>query len=446
MPYQAPSIMPVLQAFEMARSAKERRDEQERARQYQIEDREYASTQDSARWDRSLSMEKTRWDREQKTRADTVAAEKQQKDGEARAQTTDRMRAFYSNALKADPARAPQLQAHIDKLAAAGKIEHFALPQFGAELQPVAPGLQGPPGPAAGMDPRTLAAFDTEAQAGLVARGEGPKPPDQPMDEIGKRVILGRGINPDQEGFRPAYQEELAAERAEAQRRARAGASSVTAGNTYTGPTNKTRTDAEDTILAGRNTMAMVDELKSLARNENGQVDFSQFQGVAPRVGKWALSNLDDVDPRLVPEDARPWLDKASAYRAVLDKYRSEEFKRLLGSAQTDTEIKNLVNSVLSADMGSRQFTQAVSALERSTTRAMKASEEVLSRGIRIDTPEYRKAFREAETRIRDGERSPAAAARSSGKTPEQIAAEKVASGEWTPEEVPGRLRAGRGQ
>ena len=386
-----PMAPAIVQIFQQAQQAEARRKESEqremqlqRSRDWQVQDRDFSAKNDAAQ--AKQQFEAKRFEAEQKAK---------QEEAEKRDKLTGVLQGQFAAKLQQSPDLAPSIQQHVDKLVKAGKINPIQLPGFGE--QPVAPGLQGPPG--MGIDPQQMQQFVTEAQAGAAMRGE--KPDELPHDEASRRV-LNRGIARGTPEYVPAYNAALAELEAEGRGRAKASAANFNVNTGRADVTKKTQGDQEDQLLAGRETLDMLDELKGLAVNpKTGKSDFSQFQGKLPRAGRWVLAELDDIDPSLVPEDSRPWFNRAQAYRATLDKYRSEEFKRLLGSAQTDTEIKNLVNAVISADMSSTQFEQAIDTLERRTKRVMATAEEVLSKGLRVGTPEYRKAFRDVEARTK---------------------------------------------
>jgi hypothetical protein len=369
------------QVFQMALNARRQREAQAqqeaqfaRAREWELQDRDYAAQQQAAQHKAAFEAKQA----EAKALADREAAGR-------RAKRTD----FWRQKIASAP---PEQQDSLLKYYS-GLERHGMVDPLGVDVDPAADLVGGQMIDAGGRE-----ALRLRAQGDMVGRGE-KLPEASGVSELSQKVTEAFGFP---QGT-PEHQREMQKLMAK-----QGGGTTINLNNGFAGPSKKTQADQEDALLAGQETLDVIDELRGLATNEAGQVDFSQFHGKVPRAKKWLLSELDDWDPGLVPEDSRPWLDKASAYRSVLDKYRSEEFKRLLGSAQTDTEIKNLINSVLSADMGSRQFSAATDKLEERTNRAMAVARKVLSKGIQVGTPEYRKAFREEEARTRGAATRPA--------------------------------------
>lgn len=154
-------------------------------------------------------------------------------------------------------------------------------------------------------------------------------------------------------------------------------------------PKNKIITEQQEKLLQGRQTLMILDELKTLATDPQGQQDFQQFLGYLPKAEYWTLNKLSKLSADLVPQGAVPWLTRMATFTAILDKYKAEEYHRLLGGAQTSVEIKNLVNAVLNSDMGSIQFTAAMNALERLTNISMQLATEVHRSGVPLGTSEF---------------------------------------------------------
>jgi hypothetical protein len=331
------SIVPeLLQIFQMAQQkqarqeqAQQRESELTRGREWEMQDRDFEAQQ--SREQAKAQFEAKQFEAKQKT--DAEASKK-------RDELTGVLQSQWAAQLQRSPDLAPGLQRHADMLAKAGKINPIQLPGFGE--RPVAPGLHGPP--ALGSDPQQMAQFQAEAQAGATMRGE--KPPDQPLDEIAKRVILGRGIQPTQPEFQPAYQEELERDRRESERRARAGASSVTVdagGGKSVGLTTAAQTTQQGEVIKADKRLQQIDQIEDAIDAAGGYNAYASYaaegRGAARRVG----SKLGvDVDEQAI--------ERRADVEAAIGGFTNPVISELAGANVPDGEMKRMVQSLPTVD------------------------------------------------------------------------------------------------
>lgn len=305
---------------------------------------------------------------------------------QAKREKTARFQQYAARMLQQNPQAAPQVLGQAKVLADRGEIYAFDLPD---------------------QAPTPDVAHQVQMDADASAAAAGLKQDEVPLDEIAKQVIHGQGLHPGTPGFQAAYQKALEEEERRKIARAKAGATSVNVGDGRAGPTTPVQTAQQNAIIEAQGTLETIGDLKRLATDpKTGQVNYGQFLGLGNKAEKWTLDAIASIDPSALPPDKQERLSKFSEFRSVLDKYRSEEFKRLLGSAQTDGEIKNLINSVISGDMNSPQFGAAINNLERVTNRSMRIAQEVLSKGIALGTPEYKREFSRLEQIAKSSEKS----------------------------------------
>lgn len=158
----------------------------------------------------------------------------------------------------------------------------------------------------------------------------------------------------------------------------------------------KTRGEQEGELLDAENDLVMLDEIKTLATDNYGNTDFGQFLGWWPKGKKATLSLIEEVSG-FVPASQRDWYGRASAFRTRIDEYKAGRYNKLLGSAQSAAEVRNLANAVLSADMGTTQFNEAYRRLQSTLQRKIRVAQQVLGEGLDLGTLAYRKRFDEIE-------------------------------------------------
>lgn len=203
----------------------------------------------------------------------------------------------------------------------------------------------------------------------------------------------------------------------------------VNVGGTGTEASKQTRHTQETALLKANDLGAMLDQLDEIAADPSGNVNFGQFLGVVPKGKAATLNFIAGLDESLVPEDQRPWLQRANDFRATLGEYRSQEMHDLLGSAQSAREIANTVDFLLSADMNGPKFRSGYAQLRRKVSRARNVASMVLAENIPVGTPEYRKRFTEIEQQKFGDAQAPKAGAKSSAISPALLrgAAEQAA-------------------
>lgn len=154
--------------------------------------------------------------------------------------------------------------------------------------------------------------------------------------------------------------------------------------------TTQNTSKQQDELLGARQTMMMLDDIEEIARDpSSGKPNWGQFLGYLPQGKRWTLNTIDTIAPGSLSPEAQDELSRMNAFRTVVDKFKAEEFKRLAGTAQTASEVKNLANSILNADMSSTQFGAAYINLRRLTGRIIDTAESVLADGIPLGSTRY---------------------------------------------------------
>jgi hypothetical protein len=179
--------------------------------------------------------------------------------------------------------------------------------------------------------------------------------------------------------------------------KSKAPSTTLNVGGTGAEASKQTRHSQETALLKANDLGAMLDQLDEIATDQSGNVNFGQFLGVVPKGKAATLNFMASLDESLVPEDQRPWLQRANDFRATIGEYRSQEMHDLLGSAQSAREIANTVDFLLSADMNGPKFRAGYAQLRRKVNRARNVASMVLAENIPVGTPEYRKRFAELE-------------------------------------------------
>lgn len=234
------------------------------------------------------------------------------------------------------------------------------------------------------------------------------------------RVAIDLGV-PTAEMAARYFPEEVAQAQAELDTektsRARAGAPK---NNITVGMQRKVEEDYYDAEA----TLGMVDDIESLG-------DPEQFLGWLNRADFWAKTQADQagiLNEITTPED-RAAFNKAATFRAVVDKYRSLEFKKLIGSAQTATEVENLANAILNAKMGPTQFRMALKQLRHHTERVRDTADAILQAGdVRVGSRAYKKRM-EAGLRSAKQREIDEVEQQMAGQSPEDIARELQSRG-----------------
>lgn len=354
---RGPSLFDIAQASGMTRMQRDARElqNQQLERQDRLDDLELRK--------QGFNEEKYRYDTEQAQKAEAAKA-------------LDNRKMYYARLLRERPQDAERIGA--------------AARQHGIEIENPAtltlPGGERYTGP---FDHNAAAMrLEGEAAGGLGA----PKPENSPEARMSAfaRQLIDAGVPQGSEQFNAAMRRYNEAQLVRMEREPKGMTINV---GGEAAP--KVKADQQQALIDVMQTSAMLDDLEELAIDpQTGQVNFGQYLGIN-RAKQWTLAQLDKIGA--VPDSERPQFERAQQFRAVLDKYRSEEYKRLLGSAQSEAEIKNLVNSVISADMGSTQFSQAFAALRRATARNERIAQRVLREGFDLGTAEYRRRFAELE-------------------------------------------------
>jgi hypothetical protein len=173
-----------------------------------------------------------------------------------------------------------------------------------------------------------------------------------------------------------------------------AGAPRINVGRAEAPTSTKVKTAEQ--LRHARETKTFIQDIKRLG-------DPGQYLGYMNRAEFWlsdqerktqGIPVLEQVLETLSPMEKKQY-QKASEFRALVSKYKSVEFKNLIGAAQTKTEISNLVDAILNTKMSDVQFRSAMKILERHTNRVIEASTDLLERGIDLGTPEYEDAMRD---------------------------------------------------
>lgn len=103
--------------------------------------------------------------------------------------------------------------------------------------------------------------------------------------------------------------------------------------------------------------------------------------GELPLVGEF----LDNMSPT-----ERQEYRNAAKFYSIVQGYRAQEFKALIGGAQTATEVENLVDSILNKDMSPEQFKANLERLDTISRRAREYSMMVLKNpGMVYGSEEY---------------------------------------------------------
>lgn len=229
----------------------------------------------------------------------------------------------------------------------------------------------------------------TEEQLGAAAMAA------EKMGQPGLQTDLGQwmGLDPD---VRNQYiQDYRQAKIAEEERRSKLRVKERRAGRTVVQvgrdePTTSRRGQEQTRLSDARQTMEFIDDIKALG-------DPGQFLGFMRRAEYWISDvrrQAKDVPPLsallgdLSPAE-RAQYEKASEFRGIVKRYRALELKRLIGSAQTATEIKNLAGSLLDVNMSDLEFQVALERLERETRRVEAAASEAISKGYKVGTKDH---------------------------------------------------------
>ncbi len=243
-------------------------------------------------------------------------------------------------------------------------------------------------------------------RAGAIASGAeaaGAAPPKrEPLTEAGRRLVEA-GVSMDH----PNWSELLAKERVrlldEKMKARRAGATTIN-NNIPKGnqPAERAlRVDAQESLRDSEFSLDTFDQIRDLAKTKDGAEDYGQFLTLWSK-GRATVARYSDAAS--LPPDffgdfgmGRDEFAKVQAFRSLVDKYRSEEFKRLLGSAQSKQEIANLTNTIISSDMTPEQFRVALNTLERTAKRAQRISARILDEGFEVGTKSYNTRFEQLE-------------------------------------------------
>ena len=174
-------------------------------------------------------------------------------------------------------------------------------------------------------------------------------------------------------------------------RERRAGRSQVNV-STGTSELGAAQTGREqERLVDARQVMRFIGDIKALG-------DPAQFLGYMRRAEFWMKDKqrkakdvplLGDILGNLSTAE-RMQYEKASEFRSIVKKYKSLEYKKLIGSAQTATEVKNLADSIISVDMSDTVFRRNLELLERETKRIAQAAEDALAHGYKLNTKEFR--------------------------------------------------------
>jgi hypothetical protein len=302
---------------------------------------------------------------------------KGQDSAKLRAEETQRMQEAAARAIGANPRLAGAYQNEVMRRAQRGEIDPFEVVGADTAHTVLPEGMVGP---------EALPSRGESRAAVQTAGGD----PFKGMDNGLKEYL---GSRPNDDPSIPGF-----AERYDAWNRAnkKSGAVSVNVGG-MAGASKKTTADQEAAMLKANDTASMLDEIDRIATGPDGKRNFSQFLGFAPRGKRFALDMAASIDSNLVPQEQRAWFDKMNQFRAAVGEYKSTEYHNLLGGSQTASEIRNLVNVVLSEDMSGPAFEAAYTQLRRKTERAQQVASMVLGEGIPVTDPRYRKRFAELE-------------------------------------------------
>jgi hypothetical protein len=291
---------------------------------------------------------------------------------------TANIQKFVSEQLAKDPSSAPDLQVYIDNLARNNQIRAFQIP--GHTLPP---DLAGPQ-----MEP-------TQEEIQKLGRGAAMSlamtPQKQKDITTLQQNLIAAGLEPGTPMFQRKLMELIENDSKKGTINLNTGTATATAG---------TRAEQEEALLEAQDQIEMLGELDRLAGADPERgipPNFSKFLGVFPQGKKTLLAGLESINPNLVPEDHKAWLQDMSRFRSIVDEYRSGRFNKLLGSAQSAAEVRNLANAVLSADMGTTQFMETKARFEQVLKRKVAVAEQVLSEGIPLGSLGYRKRFGELE-------------------------------------------------
>ena len=193
--------------------------------------------------------------------------------------------------------------------------------------------------------------------------------------------------------------------------------------------TTSRRTAHQKTIDDARETLATIQDIKTLG-------DPGQYLGWLNRAEFWGKDKVAQAGLiGALPPEEREQFERAAQFRAIVDKYRATEFNRLIGAAQTTSEVKNLVNSILNADMNEVQFRAALKNLDRTTQRALQFSQEALDKGYDLGTADYNRHMESAFKGARRNDRA-ALFEQMAGRPKEEIIDAAMAEGIMTEDEA----------
>jgi hypothetical protein len=386
---RAPSLFDIMQAagqsyaqgrqLAMQRDSMKRQDARE-ARLQQIQEA------DALRQDARLELDTRRWFEEQNLKREAAKAEQQAVSDKSAAN----VKRWAAQAIDARPESAPQVMEMLRR-----RGVEFDDPAMSVQL-PDEPPIQALP---ESFDPRATAASLQGDAAGILGA---PRPEDIDKPKITNDMVefmAISGLKPGDPAFGQQFDRWLT-------KMTKSRATSVNVG-VDTGrqeAVQAVKSEQQKELINTMNTTSMLDELEAMATPEGAaKPNWAQFLGGGAQTKGAIVNKLDKWAPSLVGSGDRAQVERLNEFRAVLDKYRSEEYKRLLGSAQSEAEIKNLVNAIISADMSPAQFGEAFKTLRRATARAEGIAKQVLGEGFEVGSPEYRKRYSELEAGAKKG-------------------------------------------
>jgi hypothetical protein len=133
------------------------------------------------------------------------------------------------------------------------------------------------------------------------------------------------------------------------------------------------------------------------------QYDFDKFLGYMNRAEHW-WKNVQDqardvpgvakVIGKMSPKERKDF-EEASAFYGEIDQFMATEFHKLIGSAQTVQEVKNVAGAILNKKMSPGRFRANLIRLKRLANATAIKSRELLGKGFKTGTKRYRKAMDE---------------------------------------------------
>lgn len=367
---QQPNLIQIFQASGLARQDRDRREQQ--------------NLQNKMAQEQAQAVQQ-RFDRSQQAAGRQLAqrATEHRADQEAiQAQRMAQKQRFYSKAIQARPEQAGQIRV----IAQSQGVE---IPEIAAQD----PSFVGPPTPyeiSGQMSPEQASTALSAQAAGVLGPEAASGGGAGALDAVAKRAQFEFNLAPTQRPTSDQYRavaEQMQREQVAARR---AGAVTVNTGDL----SKKTKQDLETEIIKAGETLRTFADIRKTATKigPDGQpvTDYSPFLSLGGKMRQRIAKGLDllDIDPKYSGLSKKQYR-AALEFKALVDGYRAAKFKELLGSAQSEQEIRNLVDAIASTDMPPQQFGATMDNLERLTRRSIDVAKRLLAKGLDPQSREF---------------------------------------------------------